>query len=168
MCHSRFSTTSDYGATSPSPLADEAVTPCKNGIKRQRPTRATAAQRKSLNTNTVVPVGRIVLSFVLLRPSAVKRLHQMCNESLTVSGEHVDDRKLYHGVAARLLTHGGACHIYQHLCCEGRVVDAHIELQTLVLGLAADAFAHEVDAMSHVAPLSTEGTANTWVSSLAK
>ena len=61
----------------------------------------------------------------------------MFDEIGTIARQHVDDRNLYHRVAAGLQTHRGASHIYQHLTCEGGVVDAHIELQALVLRLTA-------------------------------
>lgn len=78
-------------------------------------------------------------------------LHKVLHEVGAVAGEHVDDGNLNHGVAAGLLAHGGAGYVDEYLTGEGGVVDAHVELQTLVLGLAADAFAHEVDTVAHVA-----------------
>ena len=69
----------------------------------------------------------------------------------SVARQHVDNRNLHHRVAARLQAHGGASHVDEHLTCESRVVDTHVELQTLVLRLAADALAHKVHAVPHVA-----------------
>lgn len=71
-------------------------------------------------------------------------------EVFAVAGEEVDDGHFNHGVAAGLLAHGGAGHADEYLTGEGGVVDAHIELEKLVLGGAAHALAGEVDAMSHV------------------
>ena len=63
-------------------------------------------------------------------------LYQMTDNLLAVASEHVDNGYLGHGVATGLQTHGCASHIDKHLGGEGRVVDAHIELETLVLSLA--------------------------------
>ena len=75
----------------------------------------------------------------------------MFDEVCTLAGEHVDDGNLDHCVAAGLEAHGGASHVDKYLTSEGGVVDAHVELQALVLGLAADTLAHEVHAVTHVA-----------------
>ena len=77
-------------------------------------------------------------------------LYEMLYEVCTVAREHVDDGNLHHRVASWLQAHRGACHIHQHLTGEGGVVDAHVKLQALVLGLATDTLAHEVYAMTHV------------------
>ena len=78
-------------------------------------------------------------------------LHQVLDEVGAFAGQHVDDGNLDHGVAAGLLAQAGAGHVDEHLSCESGVVDAHVELQTLVLGFSADALAHEVYAVAHVA-----------------
>ena len=65
----------------------------------------------------------------------------MLNQVSTIARQHVDDGYLDHRVATRLQAHGGTGHVDQYLTREGGVVNAHIELQALVLGLAADAFA---------------------------
>ena len=78
-------------------------------------------------------------------------LYQMFDEVGAVAWEHVDDGNLDHRVAGRLEAHGGTSDIDQNLTGEGRIVDLHVELQTLVLGLTADALADEVDTMTHVA-----------------
>ena len=78
-------------------------------------------------------------------------LYQMLDKVGTVAGEHIDDGNLDHCVAAGLETHGGAGNVNQDLTSQGRVVDAHVELQTLVLCLAADTFAHKVHTVTHVA-----------------
>ena len=80
-------------------------------------------------------------------------LHQMLDEIGTFAWEHVDDGELDHRVAAGLLTHGSTGYVDQYLGGESRVVDAHVELEALVLGLARDALAHEVDTVTHVAHL---------------
>jgi hypothetical protein len=69
----------------------------------------------------------------------------------TIAGEHIDHRNLNHGVASGLETHRGASHVNQNLTREGRVVDAHVELQALVLSLAAHTLANEIHTMTHVA-----------------
>ena len=58
----------------------------------------------------------------------------MLDEVGAVAGEHVDNGNLYHGVAAGLEAHRGAGYVNQYLTGEGGVVNAHVELQTLVLG----------------------------------
>ena len=78
-------------------------------------------------------------------------LYQMFDEVGAVAWEHVDDGNLDHRVAGGLEAHRGASDIDQNLTGEGRIVDLHVELQTLVLGLTADALADEVDTMTHVA-----------------
>ena len=74
----------------------------------------------------------------------------MSDELLTVTWEIVDDGNLNHGVATWLLLHGGTCNIDEHLSSEGRVVNLHIELEELVVGLATDALASEVDTVTYV------------------
>ena len=77
-------------------------------------------------------------------------LHECGDNFLASAGEHVDDWNLGHGVAAWLQTEGGASHVDQYLSSESRVVDAHVELETLVLSLARNALANEVYTMAHV------------------
>ena len=74
----------------------------------------------------------------------------MFDEVSSVTGEHVDDGNLDHRIAAGLQAHGGAGHIDENLTCESGVVDAHVELQTLVLRLAADTLAHEIHTVTHI------------------
>ena len=64
--------------------------------------------------------------------------------------EHVDDGNLYHRVGTGLLAHGGAGYIDQYLTGEGGIVDAHVELEELVLGGARYALASEVHAVAHI------------------
>ena len=68
-------------------------------------------------------------------------LYQMFDEVGAVAWEHVDDGNLDHRVAGGLEAHRGASDIDQYLTREGRIVDLHVELQALVLGLTADALA---------------------------
>ena len=66
----------------------------------------------------------------------------MRDEFLAVAFKIVNHRNLDHGVATGLLAHGGASHIDEYLTGEGGVVDAHVELQSLVLCLTANALAN--------------------------
>jgi len=75
----------------------------------------------------------------------------MLDEVSTVARQHVDDGNLNHGVAGRLQAHRGTSNVDQYLTCEGRIVDLHVELQALVLGLSADTLAHEVHTVAHIA-----------------
>ena len=75
----------------------------------------------------------------------------MFDEVGTIAGEHIDHRNLNHGVASGLETHRGASHVDEYLTREGRVVNAHVELQALVLSLAAYALTNEVHTMTHIA-----------------
>ena len=63
-------------------------------------------------------------------------LHECCNDFLTSSWQHVDNWNLWHGVATWLETERSTSYVNQYLSGEGWVVDAHVELETLVLGLA--------------------------------
>ena len=82
----------------------------------------------------------------------------MSYQLFLVAREHVDDWNLNHGVATRLLVHCGTCSVDEHLCCEGRVVDAHVELEVLVVSLAADTLAYEVHAVTYSLRSSTLST----------
>ena len=75
----------------------------------------------------------------------------MLNQIGTVAWQHVNDRNLNHRVATWLQTHRGASHVDQYLTCQCRVVNLHIELHALVLGLSANTLADKVYAMSHIA-----------------
>ena len=79
-----------------------------------------------------------------------EELYQMLDEVCTITGEHVDDRNFDHRVAARLQSHGGTGYVDEYLTRQGGVVDTHVELQTLVLRLAADTLADEVYAVTHI------------------
>ena len=77
-------------------------------------------------------------------------LYQMGNKFLAVAGQEVDDGNLDHRVTTWLLAHGGAGHTNENLAREGGIVDAHIELEELVLGAAAHALAGEIDPVAHI------------------
>ena len=77
-------------------------------------------------------------------------LYECCNDFLTSAWEHVDHWNLWHGVATWLQTEGCASHVNQNLSGEGRVVDAHVELEALVLSLAGYTLANEVHTMTHI------------------
>ena len=57
----------------------------------------------------------------------------MSDPLFAVARKEVDDGDFYHGVAPRLLLHGSACHAHKYLCSQCRIVDAHIELEQLIL-----------------------------------
>ena len=78
-------------------------------------------------------------------------LYQVLDEVGTVAWQHVDDRNLDHGVATWLQAHRGTSYVDQHLTSQCRVVNLHVELHALVLGLTADTLADKVYAMSHIA-----------------
>ena len=75
----------------------------------------------------------------------------MLDEVGTIAWQHVDDRNLDHRIAAWLQAHRSTGHVDQHLTSQCRVVNLHVELHALVLGLSADALANKVHAMSHIA-----------------
>ena len=60
-------------------------------------------------------------------------LHQMGNQFFAIAVQKIDHGDFNHGVTTRLLLHGSTCRTYQHLSGEGWVVDAHVELEQLVL-----------------------------------
>ena len=99
----------------------------------------------------VTLIQGIMLTYMKCLNFLQPQLYQCPYEVFSIALEHVDDGYLYHGIAAGLQTHGSTGHIYQHLTREGGIVDTHVELQTLVLGLTAHSLAHQVDTMSHVA-----------------
>lgn len=76
--------------------------------------------------------------------------NEMADDVLALAGEHVDDGQLNHGVAAGLLTHGGTGHVNEYLGGQGGVVNLHVELEELVVGLSTDTLAHEVDAVADI------------------
>ena len=67
----------------------------------------------------------------------------MLNKVGTVTRQHINDRNLYHCVASGLQTHRGTSNVYQNLTSECRVVNAHVEFQTLVLSLTAHTLAYQ-------------------------
>ena len=72
----------------------------------------------------------------MFKPQSSMSLHEGSYDFLTSAWEHVDDWNLWHGVATWLETEGSTGHIDQYLSGEGWVVDAHVELEALVLSLA--------------------------------
>ena len=75
----------------------------------------------------------------------------MFHEVSPLAGEHIDDGNLNHRVASGLLAHGGTGHVDQHLTGEGGIVDAHVELQSLVLRLSTYALADQIHTVAHIA-----------------
>ena len=67
--------------------------------------------------------------------------------------QHINDRNLYHSVASRLQAHRCTSHIDEYLSRKSRVVDAHVEFETLVLGYTANTLAHHIHAVAHVADI---------------
>ena len=74
----------------------------------------------------------------------------MCYEFFLVAWQHVDDRNLNHSVTTWLLLERSTCHINKHLCCEGRVVNLHIEFEELVVGLTTDTLTSKVYSMTNI------------------
>ena len=72
------------------------------------------------------------------------------DEGFAVAGEEVDDGNLNHGVGSGGETHGCAGYAYEELGGEGGIVDAHAELEALVLSLARDTLAHHVYTVTHI------------------
>ena len=72
----------------------------------------------------------------------IVKLYKMRDELLAVAFEIVNHWNLNHGVATRLLAHRGTGNVDKYLASEGGVVDAHVELQSLVLCLTANALAN--------------------------
>ena len=75
----------------------------------------------------------------------------MLDKVSTITWEHIDHRNLDHCVATWLQAHGSTSHVNQYLTREGGVVDAHIELETLILCLSANTLAYKVYTMAHIA-----------------
>ena len=74
----------------------------------------------------------------------------MSDVLLAVAGQEGDDGPSDQVVATRLLTQGGTGGADEHLAGERGVVDAHIELEELVLRGAAHTLAGQVHAVAHV------------------
>ena len=74
----------------------------------------------------------------------------MCNQVLTLAWEVVDNRYLNHSVGCRLLLHGSTSYVDEHLSSEGWVVNLHIKLEELVVGLATDTLTSEVYTMTNI------------------
>ena len=56
-------------------------------------------------------------------------LHQVADPFFAVAREKINYGNFNHRVTSRLLTHGSAGNTNQNLCCQGRVIDAHIEFK---------------------------------------
>ena len=82
--------------------------------------------------------------------SPKSNLDKVRNNLLAVARQEVDDGNFYHRIATRLLAHGSAGHTDEDLTREGGIVNAHIELEELILGAAAHALASEIDAVAHI------------------
>ena len=76
---------------------------------------------------------------------------------IAVACEEVDDGDFNHGVAARTLTHCRACAAYEHLARKSRIIDFHVKLEKLIVGLSGDALSYEIDTMTHIIELSHRG-----------
>ena len=63
-------------------------------------------------------------------------LYQSANNLLFITVEEVDNRNLNHSICSRLLAQHGTSSRNSNLARKRRVVDAHIELETLILRLA--------------------------------
>ena len=74
----------------------------------------------------------------------------MTDERFAVAGKQVDYGDFNHRVGAGLLAHRSASHADKDLCSQRRVVDAHIELKSLILRCSRHAFAHHINAVAHV------------------
>ena len=81
---------------------------------------------------------------------ADKRLYQVSDPLFAVARKEVDDGDFYHGVAPRLLLHGSACHAHNYLCSQCRIVDAHIELEQLILRFTGNSLASQIYTVSHI------------------
>ena len=62
----------------------------------------------------------------------------------------VDDGHFNHRVATRTLLHRGTGGTHQHLTGEGRIVDAHVKLEQLILRRSAHTLARKVHTVTHV------------------
>ena len=69
---------------------------------------------------------------------------------LSVAIQQVDERYFNHCVATGCLTHCGTCTTHKNLGCERGIVDAHVELEQLVLCHSRNTLACEIHTMSHV------------------
>ena len=64
--------------------------------------------------------------------------------------QQINHRNLNHGVASRLLTHGSTGTAYHYLSGQSRIVDAHIELEQLIMSRTTHPLAHKVHTMRHI------------------
>ena len=82
--------------------------------------------------------------------SILALLYQVCNMLLPVTAQQVDERNFNHCVATWSLAHCGTCTANKHLGCQRGVVDAHIELEQLILCCTRNTLAGEVHAVTHI------------------
>ena len=81
----------------------------------------------------------------------------MCDYLLTVAGKIVNDRNLNHCIGSGLLLHAGTGCIDHHLGCEGWIVDAHVELEELVVCGSTHTLTHQIDTMAHIIEIGHAG-----------
>ena len=77
-------------------------------------------------------------------------LYQVADDALAIAGQIVDDGNLYHRVGTGLLLHAGASNVDKYLGGKCGVVDLHVELEELVVGLATYTLANEVYTMTYI------------------
>ena len=77
-------------------------------------------------------------------------LNQSCNNILTATWQHVNDRNLRHCVASRSKAHTCTGHVNKHLCSKSRVINRHIEREMLVVGLTTNTLTSHVNAMTNI------------------
>ena len=78
-------------------------------------------------------------------------LDQLGDEGLAVAGAEIHGRDFRQGVATGGQSHAGASGTYHDLSGQSRVVNAHLELEDLVLRGARYTLALHVNAVAHVA-----------------
>ena len=78
----------------------------------------------------------LALRMVFLSEATVFYLDKVTNDVFFVAWQHVDNGNLNHGVGSWLLFECGTTHVDQYLCGKCWVVDLHVELKELVVGLA--------------------------------
>ncbi len=77
----------------------------------------------------------------------------MTNDVLTIARQIVYDGNLYHGVSTWLLLECCTGSIYQYLSSKGGVIDFHVELEELVVGLTTYALANQIHTMAYIVQL---------------
>ena len=84
----------------------------------------------------------------------------MRNQFLTVAAQQINYRNFNHGITSGLLFHGGTCHANQHLCGKSRIINLHVKLEQLIMGLARYPFTNQVNAMTASASLNIGASAS--------